>query len=90
MVEITSVIKDATRVGWLSSTVSMLANTNLSLKDLLALESSKLVEKMQKEWNVFTSRKNDSTLVLSRELDKFIIYLYFICRRNLSIKRYNK
>ena len=75
MVEITSVIKDATRIGSLSSTMTMLSNTNLNLKDLLALESSKLVEKMQKEWNAFTSRKNDSTLMLSRELDKFIIYL---------------
>ena len=75
MIEITSVIKDIHRSGSLSSTVMMLANTNVKIKDLLTLESWKLFEKMQKEWNHFINRKNDSTMTISTELDKFLIYM---------------
>jgi len=75
MVEISSVIKDASRSGSLSFTLLMLSNANINLKDLLTIESWKLFEKMQKEWNEFSSRKNDSTLVIASELDKFLIYL---------------
>ncbi len=75
MVEITSVIKDTYRSGSLSFTISMLSNTNINLKDLLTIESWKLFEKMQKEWNEFAYRKGDSTLVVASELDKFLIYL---------------
>ncbi len=75
MLEITSVIKDSTRAGSLSFTFSMLANANMSLKDILAFESSKLFEKMQKEFSEFTSRKSDSTLVVANEMDNFLIYL---------------
>lgn len=75
MVEITSIIKDTMRSGSLSFTISMLSNTNINLKDLLTIESWKLFERMQKEWNEFAYRKNDSTLVVASELDKFLIYL---------------
>jgi len=75
MVEITSVIKDTNRPGSLSFTLSMLSNTNVNLKDLLTIESWKLFETMQKEWNEFSYRKGDSTLVVASELDKFLIYL---------------
>lgn len=75
MDEITSVIKNIHRSGSLSSTVMMLANTNVKIKDLLTLESWKLFEKMQKEWNFFINRKNDSTMSLATELDKFLIYM---------------
>ena len=75
MVEITSVIKDVHRSGTLASTVMMLANTNVNIKDLLTLESWKLFEKMQKEWNHFINRKNDSTMSVASELDKFLIYM---------------
>lgn len=75
MVEITSVIKDIHRSGSLALTLSMLANANLNVKDLLTLESWKLFERLQKEWNQFVKRKGDSTLVVSRELDTLLIYL---------------
>ncbi|WP_331775073.1 circularly permuted type 2 ATP-grasp protein [Sulfurospirillum sp. 1612] len=75
MGEIVSVIKEATRTGSLAFTFSMLANTNLNLKDLLAFESSKLFDKMAKEWYEFINRKGDSTLIIAHELDKFFIYL---------------
>jgi len=75
MVEITSVVKDTHRSGSLSFTITMLSNTNINLKDLLTIESWKLFERMQKEWNEFAYRKNDSTLVVASELDKFLIYL---------------
>lgn len=75
MVEITSVIKDTHRSGSLSFTIAMLSNTNINLKDLLTIESWKLFERMQKEWNEFAYRKGDSTLIVASELDKFLIYL---------------
>ncbi|MBU0631803.1 circularly permuted type 2 ATP-grasp protein, partial [bacterium] len=75
MEEITSVIKDSSRVGSLSFTFSMLSNANMNLKDILAFESSKLFEKMQKEFGEFTGRKRDSTLVVANEMDSFLVYL---------------
>jgi len=75
MIEINSIIKDMQRVGSLSLTIAMLSNANVNLKDLLTIESWKVFEKMQKEWNDFTSRKTDTTLTIAKELDKLLIYL---------------
>ncbi|MEN8302889.1 MAG: circularly permuted type 2 ATP-grasp protein [Campylobacterota bacterium] len=74
MIEITSLIKDTMRSGSLAFTFSMLANTNISLKDLLTFELWKLFERWQKEWYEFIHRQNDHTLVIANELDKFLIY----------------
>lgn len=74
MREITSVIKDTQRVGSLSSTVFMLANANINLKDLLTLESGKLFGTIQKEWNAFVHRESDTTLAVANELERFLIY----------------
>ena len=75
MAEIVSVIKDIDRAGSLAFTLSMLSNANMNLKDLLALESSKLFDKMQKECNLFIEKKHDSTLAVASELDNLLIYL---------------
>lgn len=75
MREITSVIKNKERIGSLASTMSMLSNANINLKDLLALESSKLFEKIQQEWSIFLYRKGDSVLTLTTELEKTLVYL---------------
>ncbi len=75
MAEITSVVKHAHRPGSLASTVMMLSNANVNIKDLLTLESWKLFERMQKEWNDFINRKNDSTMRVASELESFLIYL---------------
>ena len=75
MIEITSVIKDIHRSGSLALTISMLSNANINLKDLLTLESWKLFDRLQKEWNTFVNRKGDSTLVVASELDNLLIYL---------------
>jgi uncharacterized circularly permuted ATP-grasp superfamily protein/uncharacterized alpha-E superfamily protein len=75
MREITSVIKNTSRSGSLAFTISMLSVANINLKDLLAFESWKLFEKMQKEWSEFANRRGDSTLIIYSELDKFLIYL---------------
>ncbi len=75
MIEITSVMKDIHRAGSLASTISMLTNANINLKDLLTLESWKLFDRLQKEWNAFVNREGDSTLVVASELDNLLIYL---------------
>lgn len=75
MREITSVIKNRERIGSLASTMAMLANANINLKDILALESSKLFDKIQQDWSTFTYRNSDSTLTVANELEKTLIYL---------------
>lgn len=75
MREITSVIKNRERIGSLASTIEMLSNANINLKDLLALESSKLFDRMQQEWGMFLYRKSDSILTLTNELEKTLVYL---------------
>ncbi|CAA6809223.1 MAG: Protein containing domains DUF404, DUF407, DUF403 [uncultured Sulfurovum sp.] len=74
MDEIVSVIKDTERIGSLSSTVAMLSHANVNVKDLLTLESWKLTDKIQKEWNAFSSKKGESTLVMANKLEDFLIY----------------
>jgi uncharacterized circularly permuted ATP-grasp superfamily protein/uncharacterized alpha-E superfamily protein len=74
MREIVSVIKDTQRIGSLSSTVFMLSNANINLKDLLTLESWKLFDTIQNDWNKFIHRKSDTTLTVANELEKFLIY----------------
>lgn len=75
MDEIASLIKDATKQGSLSFTISMLSSANIAVKSLLAIESWKLFDKMQKEWNVFIHKLHHSNQSLLYELDKELIYL---------------
>jgi uncharacterized circularly permuted ATP-grasp superfamily protein/uncharacterized alpha-E superfamily protein len=75
MREIISVVKEGRRVGSLAFTFSMLANVNISLKDILAFESAKLFEKMQRDFGGFVRRKSDSSLVVVNELEQFLTYL---------------
>lgn len=73
--EIASVIKNKDRVGSLVFTFSMLSNTNIYLKDLLAFESSKLFTKMQKEFMEFVETKHDTALTIANALNQHLIYL---------------
>lgn len=73
--EITSLVKDTYRQGSLSFTISMLGNANIAVKSLLAIESWKLFDKMQKEWNGFIYKTHHSSQTLLHELDKELIYL---------------
>ncbi|MDQ1337243.1 MAG: hypothetical protein QG617_210 [Campylobacterota bacterium] len=75
LIEISSIIKDVSRQGSLSFTFSMLSNTNMNLKDILTIESSKLFKKLQREWSIFTSKSIDSSFVLAGELDKMLIVM---------------
>ena len=75
MIEITSIIKDCSRQGSLSFTMSMLSASTINIKNLLALESWKLFDKMQKEWTAFANKKNQSNRMIVGELDKSLIYL---------------
>lgn len=75
IIEISSVIKDASRQGSLSFTCSMLTNTNINLKDILAIESGKLYEKMKREWNIFSKSTSRSNISLANGLDKMLMYM---------------
>ena len=75
MTEIVSVIKDINRVGSLSFTLSMLKNTHANLRDLLTLESSKLFDKFDREWQLFISNDKETTPQISNEIDQLLIYM---------------
>lgn len=75
MDELASIIKDVNRQGSLSFTIAMLSNANINVKNLLAMESWKLFDKMQKEWNSFTRKSNSSSQTILNELNKTLIYM---------------
>ncbi len=75
MVEIASVVKDSSRQGTLAFTFLMLSNTNINLKDILAIESAKLYDKMKKEWNSFSKKTTYSNISMAKELDKMLVYM---------------
>ncbi|MCX6051312.1 MAG: circularly permuted type 2 ATP-grasp protein [Campylobacterales bacterium] len=75
MIEIASVVKDASRQGSLSFTLSMLSSTNINLKDILAIESTKVYEKMKKEWAIFTKKTSYSNISMANDLEKMLVYM---------------
>ncbi|MCX6077321.1 MAG: circularly permuted type 2 ATP-grasp protein [Campylobacterales bacterium] len=75
MIEISSVVKDGSRQGSLSFTFSMLSNTNINLKDILAIDSTKVYEKMKKEWSGFAKKTTHSNISMANELERMLIYM---------------
>ncbi|MDD5157113.1 circularly permuted type 2 ATP-grasp protein [Sulfurimonas sp.] len=75
MVEILSVIKNSSYSGSLSSIIYMLSNSNISLKDLLAIESTKLLENIQRELGQFIPKTDSTSIEVANDLDKLLIYL---------------
>ncbi len=73
--EIISLIKDKTRAGTLSFTISLLSNLNASVKNLLTIEAWRIYERMQKEWNIYNKREVLTNKDHINELDKLLIYL---------------
>ena len=73
--ELVPVLKDASRMGSLSFSIARLADTNVAIKSLLAMESWKLFEKMQGEWHHFCHSHLRHNRVLINELDRLHIYL---------------
>jgi uncharacterized alpha-E superfamily protein len=53
----------------------MLLNANLNLKDILAMESWKLHDKMKNEWFEFLQSKNKSNIFVAGKLENTLIYL---------------
>ncbi|MDD2382848.1 MAG: circularly permuted type 2 ATP-grasp protein [Sulfurospirillaceae bacterium] len=74
MNEILSVIRDRYKTGSLTYTIGMLANANVAVKNLLAVESAKIFDKLQKEWFIFVRKQNNSKRAVLSELDKVLIY----------------
>jgi uncharacterized circularly permuted ATP-grasp superfamily protein/uncharacterized alpha-E superfamily protein len=75
MKEILSLIKERDRQGSLSFTISMLANATVNVKNLLAIESWKVFDKLNKDWNNFIQKPTTSNRNLVSELDKLLVYL---------------
>lgn len=73
--EILSVIKDSSRSGSITYTFMMLLNANLNLKDILAMESWKLHDKMKNEWQEFLKSENKSNIYVASKLENTLIYL---------------
>lgn len=75
MVEILSVIKNSAYSGSLTSIIHMLSNSSINLKDLLTIESTKLLENIQKELTQFISKTDNTSIDVANELDKLLLYL---------------
>lgn len=75
MKEIYSVIMDNTRVGSLSFTLSMFANINANIKNLLTMDSWRLHDRMQKRWHLNATKKFMTNREHINELDNLLINL---------------
>jgi uncharacterized circularly permuted ATP-grasp superfamily protein/uncharacterized alpha-E superfamily protein len=76
ILEIISVIKDTDRTGSLSFTISLLTNSHINVKSLLAIESWRFFDKMHKEWQncIYQSGKLNSAFLIDG-LDTLLIHL---------------
>ena len=75
MKEIVSVLKDASRTGSLSFTLSMLSGANVSIKNLLGIEAWKLFDKLQGEWQAFCRANTRLNRTIVNEMDRLHIHL---------------
>lgn len=75
MLEINQLIKDKHKQGSLTFTISMLSNTSINVKNLLAMESWKVYDKLDKEWNAFIQKPSHTSRTTLSELDNLLIYL---------------
>jgi uncharacterized alpha-E superfamily protein len=75
MKEIVSVLKEPSRVGSLSFTLSMLSGANISIKNLLGIEAWKLFDKLQWEWQIFCSANTRMNRTIVNEMDKLHVNL---------------
>jgi len=75
MQEIMSVLKEPSRTGSLSFTLSMLSGANVSIKNLLGIEAWKLFDKLQGEWQSFCRANTRMTRTVVNEMDKLHINL---------------
>lgn len=73
--EILSVIKNRAHGGSLTSIIYMLSNSNINLKDLLAVKSTKLLEKIGKDLDLFISKTDTTSIDIANELNKLLLYL---------------
>ncbi|MDZ7818829.1 MAG: circularly permuted type 2 ATP-grasp protein [Aliarcobacter sp.] len=73
--EIIDLIQNNNRCGTLSFTLSMLANINANVKNLLTMEAWRIFERMQKEWLIYSKKLIISNREHINELDKLLIYL---------------
>jgi len=75
MKEIVSVLKDASRPGSLSFTLSMLSGANTSIKNLLGIEAWKLFDKLQGDWQAFCRANTRLNRTIVNEMDRLHIHL---------------
>lgn len=75
MEEIISVMIDSKRSGTLANAIMMLTNANLSVKNLLTIESWKLFDSLDKDWKNSIYKTNQSSMNMLAELDKLMINL---------------
>lgn len=75
LVELESLIKERSRIGTLSFTLSMLSNVHLNIKNQLSIEARKVFDKLESAWEKYAK----SNLFGMRDgvdrLDELLIYL---------------
>ncbi len=73
--EVVDVIKNKTRVGSLTFTINMLANSNINVKNLLTIDAWRIFDKMYKNWNNYVLQKNQPVREHINQINNLLIYL---------------
>ena len=73
--ELESLIKERTRAGTLSFTVSMLSNVHLNIRDQFSNEARKVFDKLESKWQYYAKRKSFGLRDSVDNLDELLIYL---------------
>lgn len=73
--EMVSIIRDNTRPGSLAFTIDMLQNAHVNVKNMLAVDSWKLFDRMQKSWKSSVKRQHGTMRNILDDLDKLLIHL---------------
>ena len=73
--ELESLIKERSRAGTLSFTVSMLSNVHLNIRDQFSNEACKVFDKLEFKWKHYSKRKWFTLRDSVDNLDELLIYL---------------
>jgi uncharacterized alpha-E superfamily protein len=73
--EIIDIIKNKNRVGSLSFTIEMLSNSNINVKNILAIDAWRIFDKMYKNWHSYGMQKNQPIREHINQIDSLLIYL---------------
>ncbi len=73
--EMVDIIKNQNRVGSLSFTINMLANSNINVKNLLTIDAWRIFDKLYKTWHNYSIQSNQPVREHINQINNLLIYL---------------